>query len=72
MMSKNAQLYTEMVTAVAIVHGDLERLLAYDAAEHPLILQLGGSDPTLLALAVRRAAPYGYDGFNLNVGALLR
>ena len=68
MMSKNAQLYTEMVTAVAIVHGDLERLLAYDAAEHPLILQLGGSDPALLALAVRRAAPYGYDGFNLNVG----
>ena len=67
-MSKNAQLYTEMVTAVAIVHGDLERLLAYDAAEHPLILQLGGSDPALLALAVRRAAPYGYDGFNLNVG----
>ncbi|MEZ7813160.1 MAG: tRNA-dihydrouridine synthase A [Paracoccaceae bacterium] len=68
LMTKRALLYTEMVTAAAIVHGDLERLLAYDAAEHPLVLQLGGSDPPLLAKAVQMALPYGYDGFNLNVG----
>jgi len=67
-LSRHALLYTEMITAAAIVHGDAERLLAYDVAEHPLILQLGGSEPELLARAVKIAAPYGYDGFDLNCG----
>lgn len=61
-------LYTEMVTAMALAHGDVERLLAFDQAEHPLVLQLGGSDPQLLAQATRLAAAYGYDAVNLNVG----
>jgi tRNA-dihydrouridine synthase A len=61
-------LYTEMVTAMALAHGDVERLLAFDKAEHPLVLQLGGSDPLLLAKATRIAAEYGYDAVNLNVG----
>lgn len=64
----NALLYTEMVTAPAVVHGDRDRLLGFDAAEHPVALQLGGSEPALLAQAVRAAAPYGYDEINLNVG----
>ncbi|MBS0564719.1 MAG: tRNA dihydrouridine(20/20a) synthase DusA [Proteobacteria bacterium] len=67
-MSGRALFYTEMVTAQAILHGPRGRLLAHDAAEHPLALQLGGSDPAQLAEAVRLAAPYGYDEFNLNVG----
>lgn len=67
-MSREALLYTEMVTAQAIVHGPRDRLLAFKAAEHPVALQLGGSDPALLAEAVRLAAPYGYDEMNLNVG----
>lgn len=61
-------LYTEMVTSAAIVHGPKDRLLAYSAPEHPIALQLGGSDPAELAHAVRLAAPYGYDEINLNVG----
>lgn len=64
----SALLYTEMVTAQAIVHGPRDRLLGFDVAEHPVALQLGGSDPALLAQAVRIAAPYGYDEMNLNVG----
>ena len=66
--SRRALLYTEMVTAAAVVHGPRDRLLAFDAAERPLALQLGGSDPALLAQAVRLAAPYGFDEINLNVG----
>lgn len=61
-------LYTEMVTAMALAHGDVDHLLAFDKAEHPVVLQLGGSNPLLLAQAARLAAAYGYDAVNLNVG----
>ncbi len=67
-LSSRALLYTEMVTAQAVVHGDQDRLLAFDPAEHPVALQLGGSDPEALAQATRIAAPYGYDEINLNLG----
>lgn len=67
-LSRRVLLYTEMVTAAALVHGDADRLLRHSAAEHPLALQLGGSDPALLAEAVRVARPYGFDEINLNVG----
>ena len=63
-----AMLSTAMVTAPAVVHGDRDRLLGYATAEHPVALQLGGSDPAELRAAVRLAAPYGYDEINLNVG----
>ena len=68
LLSRNALLYTEMVTAPAVIHGDRERLLGFDPAEHPVALQLGGSDPAQLAEATRIAADYGYDEINLNVG----
>ncbi|MDB6177557.1 tRNA dihydrouridine(20/20a) synthase DusA [Paracoccus sp. Z330] len=68
MMSRHALLYTEMVTAPAVVHGDRSRLLDYDAAEHPLALQLGGSDPAELRQATQIANDWGYDEINLNVG----
>lgn len=68
LLSRRALLYTEMVTSAAIVHGDRARLLDYDAAEHPVALQLGGSDPAELAEATRIAADWGYDEINLNVG----
>jgi tRNA-dihydrouridine synthase A len=68
LMTRRAMLYTEMVTAPAVVHGDHRKLLAYAQAEHPVALQLGGSDPADLRQAVRIAAPYGYDEINLNVG----
>ena len=64
----DALLFTEMVTAEAIIHGDLDRLLGHDAIEHPLVLQLGGSQPERLALAVERAADKGFTEINLNVG----
>ena len=67
-MSRNVLLYTEMVTAPAVIHGDRDRLLGFDAVEHPVALQLGGSEPRELAEAVRIAADYGYDEINLNVG----
>ncbi|MGR3572531.1 tRNA dihydrouridine(20/20a) synthase DusA [Brevirhabdus sp.] len=67
-MSAHALLYTEMVTAAAVVRGDRVRLLGFDAAEHPLALQLGGSDPAELARAARIAQDWGYDEVNLNVG----
>ena len=67
-LSRRAQLYTEMVTAAAIVHGPATRLLAHDPAENPLVLQLGGSEPGLLAQATRIAAGEGYGEVNLNVG----
>ncbi|WP_306754760.1 tRNA dihydrouridine(20/20a) synthase DusA [Paracoccus actinidiae] len=67
-MSRRTLLYTEMVTAPAIVYGDRPRLLDYDAAEHPVALQLGGSDPAELAQAARIAGDWGYDEINLNVG----
>jgi len=68
LMTRRALLYTEMVTAAAVIHGPRDRLLGYNCCEHPLALQLGGSDPAQLAAAVRAAVPYGYDEINLNVG----
>lgn len=67
-LSRHILLYTEMVTAPAVLHGDPERLLGFDAAEHPVALQLGGSDPDQLAAAVRIACDFGYDEINLNIG----
>jgi tRNA-dihydrouridine synthase A len=67
-MTRRAMLYTEMVTAPAVINGPRDRLLGYGQAEHPVALQLGGSDPRELAQAVQIAAPYGYDEVNLNVG----
>src|SRR5258705_9034852 len=67
-LSSRALLYTEMLTTGAILHGDRERLLAFDAAEHPVALQLGGSDPADLAEAARIGEAWGYDEINLNVG----
>ncbi len=67
-ISRHALLYTEMVTAPAIVHGKRAQLLDYSAAEHPVALQLGGSDPAELAEATRIAADWGYDEINLNCG----
>ncbi len=68
LMTRRAMLYTEMVTAPAVIHGPKDRLLGYSDAEHPVALQLGGSDPAELRRAVELAAPYGYDEINLNVG----
>jgi len=68
LLSKRALLYTEMVVADAIIHGDRERLLGFDKSEHPVALQLGGSDPDKLTEAVRIASDFGYDEINLNVG----
>jgi tRNA-dihydrouridine synthase A len=67
-LSGRALLYTEMVTADAILHGDQERLLGFDPVEHPVALQLGGSEPDKLAIAARIGAAFGYDEINLNVG----
>jgi tRNA-dihydrouridine synthase A len=67
-LSRRARLYTEMITAPALVHGDVERHLAFDPAEHPVALQLGGSDPRELAHAARLGERYGYDEINLNCG----
>jgi len=68
LLSPGALLYTEMVTAAAIVRGDANRLLTFDAAEHPVALQLGGSDPDELSRAARIGAEFGYDEINLNCG----
>jgi tRNA-dihydrouridine synthase A len=67
-LSRHALLYTEMVTTGAIIHGPRARLLAHHASEHPVALQLGGSDPAELAEAVRIAEAFGYDEVNLNCG----
>lgn len=67
-LTRHALLYTEMVTAPAVLHGDRDRLLGYDASEHPIALQLGGSDPAALAQAAKISADFGYDEINLNVG----
>jgi len=68
LLSPGALLYSEMVTAQALAHGHIERLLAYDRAESPVALQVGGSDPVLLAQAARLGEQYGYVEINLNVG----
>jgi tRNA-dihydrouridine synthase A len=67
-LSRHALLYTEMVTADAVLHGDRDRLLGFDGAEHPVALQLGGSEPHKLAAAARIGADMGYGEINLNVG----
>lgn len=68
LISAHVLLYTEMVTTKAIIHGDRERLLGFDVSEHPVALQLGGSDPKELALCARVGEDFGYDEINLNVG----
>lgn len=68
LLTKRARLYTEMVTADALIYGPRERLLAFDQTEHPVALQLGGSDPAKLAEAAQMGAEAGYDEINLNVG----
>jgi tRNA-dihydrouridine synthase A len=68
LMTRRARLYTEMLTTGAIIHGDRARLLAFDASEHPVALQLGGSSPADLAQAARIGEDFGYDEINLNVG----
>jgi len=68
LLTPSALLYTEMVTSGAVLHGDREKLLAFNAAEHPVALQLGGSEPGDLARCARIAESLGYDEVNLNVG----
>jgi tRNA-dihydrouridine synthase A len=67
-LAPHARLYTEMVHANAVIHGDRQRLLGFDPCEQPLALQLGGSDPALLAQATRIGAEWGYGEINLNCG----
>ena len=67
-LSRRALLYTEMVTPEAVLHGDRVRLIGFDPSEHPVALQLGGSDPLRLAAAAKIAEDFGYDEVNLNVG----
>lgn len=68
LLTPSARLYTEMVTAAAIVHGDRENLLRYDDSEHPIALQLGGSDINWMSAAAAAAAEFAYDEVNINVG----
>ena len=68
LLSKRALLYTEMVTTGALIHGDVARHLAFNSQEHPLALQLGGSEPKDLAQCARLGAQWGYDEINLNCG----
>jgi tRNA-dihydrouridine synthase A len=68
LLTRESLLFTEMVTSAAIVHGDAERHLRFDPVDHPVALQLGGSDPAELARATRMAHDFGYDEINLNVG----
>ncbi|MBK6603670.1 MAG: tRNA dihydrouridine(20/20a) synthase DusA [Betaproteobacteria bacterium] len=68
LISRHARLYTEMVTARALLHGDVPRHLDFDPAEHPVALQLGGSDPGELAHGARLGQRWGYDEINLNCG----
>lgn len=68
LLTRRALLYTEMVTTGAVLRGDRARLLAYDPAEHPVAVQLGGAEPSALAQAARICADFGYDEINLNVG----
>src|ERR1700744_4914767 len=68
LLSRRARLYTEMLTTGAVIHGDRARLLGFDASEHPVALQLGGSDPADLATSAKIGEDFGYDEINLNVG----
>jgi len=67
-VSSSARLYTEMITTGALIHGDVERHLGFDSSEHPLALQLGGSEPDELAHCAKLGEQYGYDEINLNIG----
>jgi tRNA-dihydrouridine synthase A len=67
-LTRRALLYTEMLTAEAVLHGDRERLLGFSDVEHPVALQLGGAEPERLAAAARIGAEFGYDEINLNIG----
>ncbi len=68
MMTRRARLYTEMITTGAVIHGDRQRLLGFDESEHPVALQLGGSDTRDLVMAAKIGEDFGYDEINLNVG----
>jgi len=68
MMTRRVRLYTEMITTGAVIHGDRQRLLGFDESEHPVALQLGGSDTRDLAMAAKIGEDFGYDEINLNVG----
>ncbi len=68
MMTRRARLYTEMITTGAVIHGDRQRLLGFDESEHPVALQLGGSDTRELVMAAKIGEDFGYDEINLNVG----
>src|SRR5213078_2766731 len=68
LLTRRALIYTEMVTTGAVLRGDRERLIGFDPAEHPLALQLGGSDPNALAECARIGADFGYAEINLNIG----
>src|SRR6185295_4938786 len=67
-ISAQARLYTEMITTGALIHGDVERHLAFSREEHPVALQLGGSEPDDLARCAKLGEQYGYDEINLNIG----
>ncbi len=67
-VSARARLYTEMITTGALIHGDVERHLGFDSSEHPVALQLGGSEPDELARCAKLGEQYGYDEINLNIG----
>src|SRR4051812_37044137 len=68
LLTRRALLYTEMLTTGAVIHGDRARLLGFDASEHPVALQLGGSEPADLAEAAKIGADFGYDEININCG----
>jgi tRNA-dihydrouridine synthase A len=68
LITRHTLLYTEMVTTGALIHGERDRFLRFDPAEHPLALQLGGSNPDAMATCARMGADYGYDEININVG----
>ena len=67
-VSSSARLYTEMITTGALIHGDVQRHLAFNEEEHPVALQLGGSEPDELAHCAKLGEQYGYDEINLNIG----
>src|SRR3546814_12540360 len=69
LLAPRARLYTEMITTGALLHGNVGRHLDFDAAEHPVALQLGGSEPDALAQAARLGRPWGYDAINRNFGS---
>ncbi|MCY4420142.1 MAG: tRNA-dihydrouridine synthase, partial [Gammaproteobacteria bacterium] len=68
LLSKHSRLYTEMITASALIHGDRKALLEFNECEHPLALQLGGSSPAEMQQCVEYAAEYDYDEVNINAG----